>query len=296
MRTASDKRWAFAGHALMLLLSFAALLPFALLVISSFTSESAAVRNGYSLFPEAWSLNAYRYIAGRWDMIGRGYLVTFTVTLMGTAGSIIMSAMLGYVLSQKDLPGRKALLFLVTFTMMFNGGLTATYIVYTQIFHIKNTIFGLLVPGLLMNGYNVMMFRNYFEMTIPAALLESAKIDGATETKTFFKIVMPLSLPMVSTVGMMVALMYWNDWTNGLYYLSPSSRLQSIQTILNNINENIKFLQSPELSSTVIQNMELPSTTVRMAVAVVGILPILFLYPVMQRWFVRGMTVGAVKE
>lgn len=295
MITSSDKRWSFAGHVLLIILSICSIAPFVLLLISSFTEEGAAVRNGYTFWPEAWSLNAYQYIAQQWSVIGRSYLVTIFVTAVGTVVGVVISAMLAYTISRKDLPGRKLISFLLVFTMLFNGGLTSTYIIYTQVFHIKNTIFGLLLPGLLMNAYNVQMFRNYFETTIPGALMEAAQIDGAKEMTIFFKIVVPLSLPMVATVGLMVALMYWNDWTNGLYYLSANSKLQSIQTLLNNMNENIKFLQQNNVGSN-FTAADMPSTTIRMAIAVVGILPILCLYPLFQKWFVQGMMSGAVKE
>ena len=295
MVTASDKRWGFAGHVLMVVLAVLAIAPFLLLVIASFTEESAAIRNGYSFVPESWSLDAYKYIFSQWATIGRSYLVSIFVTVVGTIVSVIISAMLAFVVSRRELPARSVILFALTFTMLFNGGLTSTYIIYTQIFHIKNTIFGLLVPGLLMNAYNVMMFRNYFETTIPDALMEAAQIDGAKETTVFFKIVVPLSLPMVATVGLTVALMYWNDWQNGLYYLSANSKLQSIQTLLNNMNENIKFLQQNNVGTS-FTVADMPSTTIRMAIAVVGILPILLLYPFFQKWFVQGMMSGAVKE
>ncbi len=295
MRTASDKRWGFTAHIVMIVLTILALAPFVLLVIASFTDEGAAIRNGYTYIPEKWSLDAYKYILSQWGTIGRSYLVTIFVTTAGTLASVIMSGMLAYVLSRKELPGRSFLLFALTFTMLFNGGMTSTYIIYTQLFHIKNTIFGLLVPGLLMNAFNVMMFRNYFETSIPGALMEAARIDGASETKIFFKVVVPLSMPMVATVGLTVALMYWNDWTNGLYYLSQDSKLQSIQTLLNNMNENIKYLQQNNINTEAFSGA-IPSTTIRMAIAVVGIVPILILYPFFQKWFVKGMMSGAIKE
>jgi len=295
MRTKSDKRWSLAGNILMSILSVLAIAPFVLLIIASFTDEGATLRNGYSYIPEKWSLAAYEYIATQWHMIGRAYLVTIVVTIMGTFIHITISAMLGYVLSIKELPARRVILFALTFTMLFNGGLTSTYIMYTQVFNIKNTIFGLLVPGLLMNAYNVMMFRNYFEHSIPPSLMEAAKIDGATEMQVFRKLIIPLSLPMVATVGLMVALMYWNDWMNGIYYLSTNSPLQSIQTILNRVNENIKFLQQNNIGIKVSEG-DLPSATIRMAIATIGIVPILGLYPIFQRWFIKGMMVGAVKE
>ncbi len=294
MRTASDKRWAFAGHLVFIAMVLMALIPFLLLVIASFTEENAAVRNGYGFIPEQWSLDAYRYIAGQWAVIGRGYLTSLFVTALGTLSGITFAAMLAYTLSRRDLPGRSILSLLITITMLFNGGLTASYITYTQIFHIKDTILGLLLPNLLLNAYSVFMLRNYFEMSIPPALMEAAQIDGASEVRTFRSVVVPLALPMLATVGLTTALMYWNDWQNGVYYLSSTSPLQSIQTILMKMNENIKFLQQNNIA--VDSSMVIPSTTVRMAIAVVGVLPVLCLYPVFQRWFVRGMVSGAVKE
>lgn len=295
MRSKSDKRWALAGHIVMIVLSLLAIIPFVFLIIASFTSESAALRNGYSFFPEAWSLEAYKFIFQQKVMIGRAYAVTLLVTVVGTVAGIAITSMLGFVVSRRDLPGRSIILFVLVFAMLFRGGLTATYIVYTRVFNFKNTIFALIVPNLLLSIYNVQLFRNYYENSNLNALIEAAHIDGASEVRTFFKIIFPLSMPMVASIGLMQALTYWNNWQNGLYYLSTTSKLQTIQTILNNINENIKFLQQNNLGSTVTAG-ELPSATVRMAIAVVGILPILCLYPFFQKYFVRGMTAGAVKE
>ncbi len=294
MRTLEDKRWAFVGHICMIILSILALAPFVLLIIASFTDEAAAIRNGYSYVPEGWSLDAYGYILRQWGVIGRSYLVSMTVTVVGTVAGITMASMIGYTLSKRDLPGRRIILFFITFTMLFNGGLTATYIIYTQVFNIKNTIFGLLIPNLLMNGYSIMMLRNYFEFVIPPALVEAAQIDGAKEITLFGKIIIPLSMPMIATVGLTSALIYWNDWMNGVYYLSVNSKLQSIQTLLQNMNENVKFLQQNDLG-TQVDASSIPSVTIRMAIAVVGILPVLLLYPIFQRWFVKGIAVGAVK-
>jgi len=290
-----DRKWSIAGHFLMIILAILSLTPFVLLLVSSFTDEATALKNGYSFFPEKFSLEAYKYIAEQWELIGKGYLVSIFITVVGTVGGIMISAMLAYTLSKHDLPGRRILMFLLTFTLLFNGGLTSTYIVYTQIFHIKDTIFGLLLPNLLMNAYFVVMLKNYFEYTVPSALLESARIDGATEFKIFYRISIPLSVPMLVTIGLTAALTYWNDWTNGMYYLSTNSSIQSVQTILNNINENIKFLQQNNVGNTV-TTADFPSTTIRMAIAFVGLLPMLLLFPVFQKWFVKGAMAGAVKE
>jgi putative aldouronate transport system permease protein len=298
MKSSKYRNWEISGHILMATLAILAIAPFIILVSSSFSDEATVIRNGYSFFPKKFSLEAYKYIFEQWQIIGRGYMITIIVTCIGTLVGVSMSGTLGYVLSRKELPGRAIILFLITFTMLFNGGLTATYINYTKIFHLKNTIWGLIIPGLLMNGYFVMTFRNYFENSIPVALLEAAKIDGASEFTTFVKIVLPLSGPIIATVGLPVALMYWNDWQNAMYYLNTNSKLQSIQSILNNMNENIKFLQSNEGRSIASQldASQIPETTIRMAIAVVGVLPLICIFPLLQNWLVRGLTVGAVKE
>lgn len=295
MKFGKYKRWEISAHLLMVILTFLSLVPFVLLITSSITDENTVIRNGYSFFPQKLSIDAYAYIFQQLNTIGRGYLNTAIVTIIGTFAGVIMSGFFGYVVSRKNLPGRAWILFFVTFTMMFSGGATASYITYTKIFDFKNTIFGLIIPGLLMNGYYVMTFRNYFENSIPESLLEAAKIDGATEVKTFFKIVLPLSTPIFLTIGLPAALMYWNDWINAQYYLSPGSKLQTIQSILNNMNENIKFLQNNNLGNQ-FSSSSIPSTTVRMAMAVVGIVPLICAFPFMQKYLVRGLTVGGVKE
>ena len=293
----SNRRWEIGGNIVMAAISILAVIPFLLLVIASLTDEGAALRNGYSFLPEAWSLDAYKYLIQNGAGIGHAYLISIIVTVVGTLLGMTITSCLGYVLSRKGLPGRRILLFAVTFTMLFNGGACATYIIYSQLIHVKDTIWGLVLPGLLMNGFSIMMFRNYFENSIPNALLEAAMIDGASEFTTFSRIVVPLSRPMFATIGLTQALAYWNDWTNALYYISGNRNdLMSIQSYLNTVNENIRFLMSNSTVATGVDMASFPSTTVRMAIAVVGVLPILCAYPFLQKWFVRGITVGAVKE
>lgn len=295
MRLTGDRKvWNVAANIVMCVLCFLAIMPFILLIIASFTDEQTAILNGYSYLPEAWSLDAYKYIASQWKMLGRAYLMTIVVTAIGTSAGLIMTALLGYVLSQQNLPGRRALNFYVVFTMLFNGGLVPTYIMYVKTFGIKNTIWGLIVPNLLMSGFLVMLVRNYFENSIPKDLYESARIDGASEFQTFFRIALPLSTPILATVGLMMGIAYWNDWQNGLYYISDKGKhLYTIQNILNNINENISYLAQNATVGTTIA--DLPTTTARMAIAVVGVLPILVIYPFFQKYFAKGITMGAVK-
>lgn len=171
----------------------------------------------------------------------------------------------------------------------------STYMVYTTVFHIKNTVWALIVPNLLMNAFMIMLVRNYFEHSIPEELYESARIDGAGEFYIFFKIVLPLSVPILATVGLMTGISYWNDWQNGLYYLTKDEggNLYTIQNILNEINTNISFLASYNVGGVNIA--ELPTTTARMAIAVIGILPIAIIYPFFQKYFAKGLVMGAVK-
>ena len=206
---------------------------------------------------------------------------------------MIITSLMAYGLSQSKLPGRSFLMFLVVFTMLFNGGLIPTYYTYTQIFHIKNTYLAYIVPNLLMSAFNVILMKNYYTNNIPASLLESARIDGCGEFKIFAKIVFPLSLPITATVGLMTSIAYWNDWANALYYMSDS-KMASIQQVLRVMTANVSFLASN--SETIQSGRAIPGTTVRMAIAVVAVVPILAAYPFFQKYFVKGITIGAVKE
>lgn len=286
------KRWSIAGNVVMGFLSFLAIMPFILLVIASFTDDNVAIKNGYSYFPEKWSLSAYRYLLAEASTIFRAYGVTVFTTVVGVCGCLLITAMLAYMLSKEGLPGRKVLNFLLVFTMLFSGGQVPSYIIYSSIFHIKDTPFALLLPNLLMGAFNVILMRNYFQNSIPKELLEAARIDGAKEGTVLFKIVVPLAKPMMATVGMMAALSYWNDWQNGLYYLTET-KFYSIQNILNAINTSVQFLANNSVSGT--NFGDIPSTTVRMAIAVVGVLPLLIVYPYFQKYFVKGLTIGGVK-
>jgi putative aldouronate transport system permease protein len=290
----TNKGWNISANIVMVLLSFLALAPFVLLIIASLTDENVAMTYGYSYFPQKWSISAYQYIANQSARLGRAYLMTIIVTAVGTGVGVMITALLGYMLSNKDLPGRKWLNLYVVFTMLFNGGLVPTYIMYVKTFAIKNTIFGLIVPNLLCSAFLVMLVRNYFENSIPRDLYEAARIDGASEFQTFFRVALPLSTPILATIGLMMGLAYWNDWQNGLYYLSDqSANLKTIQNILNDINTNIAYLASN--STAGVSVTDLPTQTARMAIAVVGILPILVIYPFFQKYFAKGITMGAVK-
>ena len=287
------KRWNIVANVVMSLLSALALLPFLLLIIASFTDEDVALKYGYSFFPKKLALDAYQYILENSSVFFKAYGMTILVTFIGTVSCIVLTALTAYVLSKRNLPGVKIMNMIVVITMLFNGVLVATYISYVTIFHIKNTIFALIVPNLMMNAFNIMLARNYFEHNIPEEIYESARIDGASEFRIFCRIVLPLSVPILATIGLMSGISYWNDWQNSLYYVNDRS-MYTIQAILNAINESIAMLSSLGGAAGA-SAADLPSTTIRMAVAVVGILPILIIYPFFQKYFAAGLMAGSVK-
>ena len=284
------KKFLALSHVVLIIVTVLSILPFYLLVVASFTEESFAVKNGYSLIPSHLSTDAYKYLLTKAALFGRGYLITFIVTLCGTLVCIIITMAFSYMLSRPGLPLKGLFNFYVVFTMLFNGGLVSTYIMYTQTFHVKNTLFALILPNLLTNAFYIIMVRNYFTSNIPEELLEAARIDGCSEVGIFTKIAFPLSKPIIATVGLMVGVAYWNDWQNGLYYID-NQKLYGIQNILNAINENAKYLMTGGGSAA----MQMPANTSRMAAAVIGIIPILIIYPFFQDYFVKGITMGAVK-
>ena len=289
----SERRMARLAHVVLIVFSLMAVLPFILLISASLTEENAALKYGFGFIPKVFSLAAYKYISYQSKMIIRAYGITIFTTVIGTSVGLTMTSMLGYGLS-KDIPGRRILNFFVVFTMLFNGGLVPTYLVYTKYLHLGNTIWALIIPSLLMNAFHVMLVRNYFSTSIPESLIESAKLDGASEMMIFRAIVLPLSKPIMATIGLMLALSYWNNWTNGLYYLDDTS-LYSIQNVLNAINNNIIAINSVSNMGLAINKSEVPALTARMAIAVIGIVPMLCIYPFFQKYFVNGITIGAVK-
>jgi ABC-type sugar transport system, permease component len=181
--------------------------------------------------------------------------------------------------------------------MLFNGGIVSTYYCWVSVFHIRDTVWALVLPNLLMNAFNVILVKNYFKNSVPVSLLEAARMDGANEFRIYSRIVLPLSIPIMATIGLMTGIAYWNDWTNGLYFLTERKgrAFYTIQLVLNSINENINFL-STNSSISALSSVQLPTTTVRMAIAVIGILPVIIAYPFFQKYFVKGITLGGVKE
>ena len=230
------------------------------------------------------------------ETIGRCYLMTIIVTVVGTAGNLLLTSLFAYPLSRKDFKPRNFFAFLLFFTVLFNGGLTASYIVWTRLFFVKNTIWALILPGSLMGAMSVLMVRNYFNANIPYAIIEAALLDGASDLKIYTSIMVPLSKPVMTTIGLFAALGYWNNWTNGLYYITDT-KLYTIQVYLKKLMDNIAFLKSGNsvAESAALAYRTMPTEGARMAIAIIAILPILFVYPFIQKELVRGMVVGGVK-
>ena len=289
-----DRGFQITAHMIMICMTVMVIFPVALLIMSSLSPESDIIKYGYSLIPKKIDVTAYRYIFGEGSVF-HSYLVTIFVTLAGTAVSVVITTMISYTLTVPGLPGKRILSFYVLFTMLFSGGLVPSYMMWCNIFHIKNTIWALLIPSLLCSAFHIMNTRTYFQNNIPQEILESARIDGMTEFGIFFKIVLPLSVPILATIGFMKALMYWNDWTNSLYYITDK-KLVGIQALLNNMLTNAQYLaQSMDASMVATDAAAIPSLTLRMAIAVVGMLPMIVLYPFFQKYYMKGLTVGAVK-
>lgn len=283
-------------HFILIILCLSVIIPFLLIFMSSITEETTLIRNGYRFWPENFSLEAYEYIFRSSNSLVRSYLVSLFITVVGTVLGLIIATLFAYPLSRPEFKARNIFSFLVFFTMLFNGGLVSSYLLWTRYLNVKNTIWALIFPGLLMNAFNVILMKNYFKSNIPNELLEAARIDGAGEFKIFTRIVVPLSSPILATVGLFVAIAYWNDWQNGLYYITKRTDLFSLQNYLNRMFTDIQFLNSSaNKAAAFTQGVVMPATSVKMALAVVGVVPIMILYPFFQKYFVKGITIGAVK-
>lgn len=279
----------------LVLLVLGILIPFVLLFISSISSEQSLTFNGYSFWPDEFSLDAYRYISRNTKTILRSYGLSMLVTVIGTGLGLVLTALLAYPLSRRDFTHRNVILFFLFFTMLFNGGMVSNYIMWTQLFHVKNTLAALIFPRLLLNAFSIILVKNYYLHSIPAEIMEAAEVDGAGPWQAYSRLVIPLSKPIFATIGMFYMLDYWNDWINGLYFVTKPE-YYSLQVLLSNILRTVQFLVSNSGRAGMSANMiSIPSVSIRMAIAVLGIVPVLILFVFFQRYFVKGITMGAVK-
>ena len=283
------------ANAVMLLVTLCVILPFLLLFMSSITAEKVLVADGYSFWPKQFSLASYAYIIKSGQQILKAYGISILVTVIGTLVNVILSALMAYPLAVKNLPGRRIMMFYVFFTMLFNGGIVPSYLMWSGIFHIKDTFFAQLLPNLLLSAWNVMMIRTYFSTSIPDSLYEAAEIDGASQYTIFHKIVLPLGKPILVTMGTFAGLSYWNDWTNGLYYVVKNKDMYNIQNLLNNMVTNIQYLSQSSNSNMSSAMSAIPTTGLQMAIAFVAILPIMLIFPLFSKYYAKGITMGAVK-
>lgn len=282
-------------HIILSLFSLLCIIPIITVISISLSNEMNIVNFGYSLIPKSISLDAYRYIFANPKEIFASYRISFAVTILGGLMGLLLTAMFAYPLSRPDFKLRGKLSFYIFFTMIFNGGLVPTYLVIARLLHLSDSIWALVVPYLA-NAWFIIIMRTFFQ-TIPISLVESAKIDGSSEFRTFFTIVLPLAKPALATTGLFIILNYWNDWFLALMYISPSAKnLVPLQYMLYRIMSNIQFLTQQMQSSAVSVDMtKLPNESARMAMCIIAAGPMLFVFPFFQKYFVKGLTVGALK-
>ncbi|MHA6480849.1 carbohydrate ABC transporter permease [Paenibacillus sp. strain BS8-2] len=285
----------FLLNMMFVILSLICLLPVLLVIIVSITHGDSIVANGYSFMPDRLSLVAYESLFKDYGTVIGGYGVSIGITIAGTLLSVVLMALYAYPISRSDYPFRTGFTFFLFFTMLFNGGLVSRYLVYTQLLGLKDSYIALIMP-LLIIPFNVIIMRTFFQTTIHPALIESARIDGAGEIRIFVTIVLPLSLPVLATMALFSTINYWNDWFNALLFITSEDKYP-LQYLMMRVLNDIQYLRSNvELAA---QNPELlaklPNESLQMAMAAVGMGPILIVYPFFQKYFVKGLTVGAVK-
>ena len=282
---------------LLILFTLSCIFPFIFVIVISLTDEKALQLNGYELLPAQWSTDAYQYLIQDGGQLLRSLGVTIMITVIGTLITVFMTGTYAYVLSRASVPYRKFFTFYLFFTMLFAGGMVPSYLVMTKMLGLKNTIWALILP-LAFSPYNVIILRTFFKKSIPESIIESAKMDGCSEFRVFFQIVLPLAIPGVATIGLFSSLGYWNDWFNALLYID-TNKLIPLQYLLMKIQNSMEFLANNNditlAQQQAIQN-SLPQESTRMAMVVVATLPIAIVYPFFQKYFVQGLTIGGVKE
>ena len=282
---------------LFAVLAAMAVIPFIFVLIISLTSEQSLLVNGYQFWPDEWSLEAYRYIFSSGSQITRAYGITIIVTVSGTLLGLAIMSTYAYALSRKSFIYRKFFTKLIFIPMLFSGGMVASYLVVTRFLGLKDNILALILP-LCVSSFNIIILRTFFKTTVPDAIIEAAKIDGASEWLTFIKVVLPISIPGIATIGLFLTLGFWNDWFNAMLYIDNNS-LIPLQYLLVRLETSMEFLanNASTMGTAAIEaSSSMPKETAKMAIVVITTLPILFAYPFFQKYFVGGLTIGAVKE
>ena len=282
---------------LFILLALACVLPFIFVVAISITSEQSLRLNGYKFIPQEISFDAYKHILSSGSGILKAYGVSIFVTIAGTLLGLLIMSTYAYALSRKNFAYRGFFTKLIFIPMLFSGGLVASYLVMVNFLNLKNNILALILP-LCVSSFNIIILRTFFKTSVPDAVVESARIDGASEIMLFVKIVLPIAIPGIATIGLFLTLAYWNDWFNAMLYIE-NPNLIPLQYLLIKIETSAEFLVKNASSigaSAIEASKNMPTETLKMAIVVITTLPIMFAYPFFQKYFVNGLTIGAVKE
>jgi putative aldouronate transport system permease protein len=286
----------FLFHLLLLALVATCVIPLLLVVSISFSAEASIRTYGYQLIPGIISFEGYAYLLQQRETMLRTLWMSVLVTVVGTALGIILNSLMGYVLSRKEYKLRKFFVWFVFIPMIFNGGLVSTYFVVSQFLRLRDTAWALILP-LAVSSFNVILCKTFFQTTIPDSIVESAVIDGASQLTVYFRIILPLSLPVLATIGLFLSFAFWNDWFQAMLYID-NPRLFTLQAYLNRLLGDIDFLaQNAQLMGASVAELiaRMPKEAARMAIVVVAVLPIACAYPFFQRYFISGLTVGSVK-
>lgn len=282
-------------NVLFAVLSFICLFPVFYVVMISVSSEESIRLNGYALIPESFSASAYQFLWNERGTIAHALLISVIVTVIGTILGVLLTTSMGYVLSRPQYRLRNFFNWVVFIPMIFNGGMVANYVVVANMLHLNDTIWCLILP-LAVSSFNVIISKTFFRTTIPDSIIESAKIDGASQLTIFSRIVVPISKPVFATIGLFLTFGYWNDWFQSSLYISKNN-LISLQALLNNMMKNLDYIANNPSAGLSLQQYRnsMPSESVRMAIAVVIVIPIACAYPFFQKYFISGLTIGAVK-
>lgn len=290
------KPWTNAAfNLLFILLAAMAILPVIFVFMISISSEESIRQVGYSFFPVELSNKAYAFLWNERSTILNALLVSVGVTCIGTALGLALTTSMGYSLSRSEFMLKKFYTWVIFIPMLFGGGLVACYVVNVNILGLRNTIWVLILP-LAVSSYNIVICKTFFKSTIPDGIIESAMIDGATQLRTFVSIVIPISKPLFATIALFLCFGYWNDWFMSSLYIS-NSKLISLQALLNNIMRSLEYMANNPAAGVSLQQYkaQMPSESVRMAIAIVIVIPIACAYPFFQKYFISGLTIGAVK-
>lgn len=280
---------------IFIVLALLCFLPALLVCIVSFSSEVSVLHKGYSFFPDAWSVDSYAYLARQADYVGRAFLNSIGITVVGTCLGLVLCSTMGYALSRPNYRLRGFFTWFVFIPMLFSGGLVASYMINVQVLGLKNTYWVLILP-ICCSSFYIIIMRTFFQTTVPDAIIESAKIDGARQIRIFVQIVLPISLPAIATIGLFYTFAYWNDWMMAKYYLNSNAQdLYPLQYVLIALESNIDFLTRNQQFMGPGEASNIPSETIRMAMVMVGVIPIACSYPFFQKYFISGLTIGAVK-